>query len=74
MSRRRDTRRVSTLPTASGADGPGEDPSHRVADLFRPTLLTSSQHTPSDRNRKKVEYPEIKEEEKPPVMTVMSEK
>jgi len=72
MSRRRDTRRVSTLPTASGADGPGEDPSHRVADLFSAPLLTSSQHTPSDRNRKKVEYPALKPEEIPPLMTVIS--
>ena len=39
-----------------------------------PLPRSSSQLRVSDRNRKKVEYPEIKEEEKPPVMTVMSEK
>jgi len=37
---------------------------------FRPR----QQHRPSDRNRKKVEYPEIKAEEVPPLMTVVSEK
>lgn len=32
----------------------------------------NSQHTPSDRNRKKVEYPALKPEEIPPLMTVIS--
>jgi len=29
------------------------------------------QHRPSDRNRKKVEYPPLKPEEVPPLMTVL---
>ena len=52
--------------------------SRSAADLAPPSPpplpRSSSQIRASDRNRKKVEYPEIKEEEKPPVMTVMSEK
>ena len=71
--RRGDVTRVASrrFRPASGADGPGLAPSHRVADLFRPTPQYS-QHTPSDRNRKKVEYPALKPEEIPPLMTVIS--
>lgn len=39
-----------------------------------PPPTSSKQLRPSDRNRKQVEYPEIKAEEIPPVMTVVSAK
>ena len=38
------------------------------------TQISFQQHRPSDRIRKKVEYPEIKAEEVPPLMTIVSEK
>ncbi|ACO67287.1 predicted protein [Micromonas commoda] len=36
------------------------------------TKTRPKKHTPSDRNRKKVEYPALKPEEIPPLMTVIS--
>jgi 50S ribosomal protein 6 len=52
---------------------------HRRAPLSRPNSARDEnrsrrQHRASDRNRKKVEYPEIKAEEVPPLMTIVSEK
>lgn len=42
--------------------------------LTKPTLTQNPQHRPSDKIRKKVVYPEIKAEEVPPLMTMVSEK
>lgn len=41
---------------------------------LRAKKISRLQHRASDRNRKKVEYPEIKAEEVPPLMTIVSEK
>jgi|TARA_B100001142_G_scaffold144045_1_gene145104 hypothetical protein len=41
------------------------------ADHFNPSSHLFPQHRPSDRNRKKVEYPPLKPEEVPPLMTVL---
>lgn len=56
----------------SGATVPEKTPRIESLTFFSAPLLTSSQHTPSDRNRKKVEYPALKPEEIPPLMTVIS--
>ena len=47
---------------------------HLLADLEPSPADVIKQLRPSDRNRKQVEYPEIKAEEIPPAMTIVSPK
>ena len=70
-------RRTAAYRVASRLSEPRvrAEQARRVTPLPRLTISTPlpifPQHRPSDRNRKKVEYPPLKPEEVPPLMTVL---